>query len=123
MRGEKVPHGVPFDESERRSSAECLTLRESHRRDLPRLDSAISNPCEPDVADRFARADRSVDQLLADQGLTGTALEGVQIEIPTPQPRSIAVELSYSSGVDEDSTTLTGSDEANNPWRVPNSTR
>jgi hypothetical protein len=123
MRGEEVSDRVPFDESERRSSAECLTLRKSNRRDLPGLDSAISNPCESDVADRFARADRAVDQLLANQGLTGTALEGVQVEIPTPQPRPIAVELSHTSSVDEDSTTLTGSDEANNPRWVANPTR
>jgi hypothetical protein len=123
MGGEEVPDRIPFDESERRSSAERLTLRESNRRDLPGLDSAISNPRESDVADRFARADRAVDQLLTDQCLAWTALERMQVEIPTPQPRPIAVELSHSSSVDEDSTTLTGSDEANNPWRVPNPAR
>jgi hypothetical protein len=51
----------------------------------------------------------------ADQGLTGTPLERVEVEVPAPESSAVGVEFGDPGGVHEDPPSLAGGDEAHHP--------
>ena len=120
-RFEQARQLVVIDEAIARTPAEGAPLGEADLGDLPPVGTPVGDGAQGDVAHGLV-ADVLVDQLGADLHLAGSWLERVEVDVPTPQARAVAVELGDTSRVDEDPAALTRCDEAKDARRMPRAT-
>jgi hypothetical protein len=78
---------------------------------------------ETDIADRFPRCDRLVNDLRPNEGFAGTTPEWVKVDVPRAQLSAATIKLANPSPIHENSTALTVRDKANDTWGLTRAPR
>ena len=116
-RGEQAGHLVGVDQAIARLAAQQVALDEADLGDLPVAPARVVDGAQADVADRLV-ADAAVEQVGADEDLTGLGLERVEVDVPALQAGAVARQFGDAVGVDEDSPPLAFGDEPDDARRI-----